>query len=87
MVILDRKELLVVTTDSLATSGMTDRDIEIYNCIGLYIAQKGYAPTVSEICGMTGLKSTSTVHGRLKKLEGMGKIKRLAESPRTIVIV
>ena len=76
-----------MTTDSLATSDMTDRDIEIYNCIGLYIAQKGYAPTVREICGMTGLKSTSTVHGRLKKLEGMGKIKRLAESPRTIVIV
>lgn len=87
MVILDRKELLDVATENIATKGMTARDIEIYNCIGLYIAQKGYAPTVREICGMTGLRSTSTVHGRLKKLEGMGKIKRLAESPRTIVIV
>lgn len=87
MVILGRKELLGLATEILTTNGMTARDIEIYNCIGLYIAQKGYAPTVREICGMTGLKSTSSVHGRLKKLEGMGKIKRLAESPRTIVIV
>ena len=31
--------------------------------------QKGYPPSVREICDATGLKSTSTVHGHLIRLE------------------
>ena len=51
---------------------MTDKDKEMYNVISLYIAQNGYSPTVRELCAMTGARSTSTVHSRLKKLENLG---------------
>lgn len=39
-------------------------------------AQEGIPPTIREICAATGLKSTSSVHGHLKKLEEMGLITR-----------
>ncbi|MDD3138352.1 MAG: DNA-binding protein [Lachnospiraceae bacterium] len=66
---------------------MTGNDIEAYNCIRTYIAQSGYSPSVREIGAMTGHKSTSTIISRLRRLESLGKIRRVAESPRTIVII
>lgn len=69
------------------TQIMTDKDREMYNVISLYIAQNGFSPTVRELCAMTGARSTSTVHSRLKKLENLGKIRKLTESPRTITVV
>ena len=66
---------------------MTDKDREMYNIIMLYIAQNGYSPTIRELCKISGLRSTSTVHSRLKKLESLGKIQKLTECPRTITVV
>lgn len=66
---------------------MTDKDRELYNIIMLYIAQNGFSPTVRELCAMSGLRSTSTVHSRLKKLESLGKIQKLTECPRTITVM
>lgn len=66
---------------------MTDKDREMYNIIMLYIAQNGYSPTIRELCKMSGLRSTATVHSRLKKLESLGKIQKLTECPRTITVV
>ena len=43
-------------------------------------------PTVREICEETGLKSTSTVHAILKKLEEMGLIERDPNNSRSIRI-
>jgi repressor LexA len=69
------------------TQIMTDKDKEMYNIIMLYIAQNGYSPTVRELCKISGLRSTSTVHNRLKKLESLGKIQKLTECPRTITVM
>ena len=66
---------------------MTDKDREMYNIIMLYIAQNGFSPTVRELCKMSGLRSTSTVHSRLKKLESLGKIQKPTECPRTITVM
>ena len=66
---------------------MTDKDREMYNIIMLYIAQNGYSPTIRELCKISRLRSTSTVHSRLKKLESLGKIQKLTECPRTITVV
>lgn len=66
---------------------MTDKDREMYNIIMLYIVQNGYSPTIRELCKISGLRSTSTVHSRLKKLESLGKIQKLTECPRTITVV
>lgn len=39
-------------------------------------SQEGIPPTIREICAATGLKSTSSVHNHLKKLEDEGYITR-----------
>lgn len=47
---------------------------------------KGYPPSVREICEAVGLRSTSTVHGHLARLEDKGYIKRDPSKPRAIEI-
>ncbi|MGO1579837.1 MAG: transcriptional repressor LexA [Peptoniphilaceae bacterium] len=51
------------------------------------IQSKGYPPTVREICSKLGIKSTSTVHGSLEKLELKGYIKKDPTKPRAIEIL
>ncbi len=48
---------------------------------------KGYPPSVREICEAVGLKSTSTVHGHLERLEKKGFIRRDPTKPRAIEII
>lgn len=36
---------------------------EILDIIKTFINENGYSPTVREICGLSGLRSTSSVHG------------------------
>lgn len=45
---------------------------------------KGYAPSVREICDAVQLKSTSTVHGHLKRLEKKGMLHRDPMKPRAM---
>ena len=66
---------------------LTEKDIAMCDCIQLYIKKNGFSPSVRELGTMMGLKSTSTVHNRLMKLEKCGKIRKVAESPRTIVMI
>jgi len=60
---------------------------EIYEYIKHHVRDKGYPPSVREICAAVGLSSTSTVHGHLERLEKRGLIKRDPTKPRTIEIV
>lgn len=46
-----------------------DKQTEIYEFIKKQILEKGYPPSVREICKGVGLSSTSTVHGHLERLE------------------
>lgn len=48
------------------------------------IRERGYAPSVREICEAVGLKSTSTVHGHLMRLEKKGLLHRDAMKPRAM---
>ncbi len=48
---------------------------------------KGYPPSVREICEAVGLKSTSTVHGHLERIEKKGYIRRDPTKPRAIEII
>lgn len=65
----------------------SERRLEIYKYIKSYVEQKGYPPSVREICAAVGARSTSTVHRHLEKLEKDGYIKRDSTKPRTIEIV
>ena len=60
---------------------------KIYEYILSETEQKGYPPSVREICAAVGLKSTSTVHGHLKRLESRGYIRRDLTKPRAIEIL
>ncbi|MGN0996947.1 MAG: transcriptional repressor LexA [Candidatus Ventricola sp.] len=48
------------------------------------IRVRGYAPSVREIGEAVGLKSTSTVHGHLQRLEKKGLLHRDAMKPRAM---
>lgn len=49
--------------------------------------ERGYPPSVREICAAVGLKSTSTVHGHLMRLEKNGYIRRDLTKPRAIEVL
>ena len=59
----------------------------ILNYLKEEILTKGYPPSVREICEAVGLKSTSTVHGHLERLEKKGIIRRDPTKPRAIEIL
>lgn len=51
------------------------------------ICNRGYAPSVREIGEAVGLKSTSTVHGHLTRLEKKGLLYRDAMKPRAMGVL
>ena len=63
-----------------------DKQSEIYDFLKTYTESKGYPPSVREICEAVSLRSTSTVHGHLKRLEKKGMIKRDPSKPRALEI-
>lgn len=65
---------------------MTKRQQAVLDCIEDCIREKGYGPTVREICQSLGLSSPSTVHVHLKALEKKGLIKRDALKSRSIAL-
>lgn len=62
------------------------RQQAVLDCIEACIREKGYGPTVREICQDLGLSSPSTVHVHLKALEKKGLIKRDPLKSRSIVL-
>ncbi|WP_408071156.1 transcriptional repressor LexA [Butyrivibrio sp. JL13D10] len=65
---------------------ISEKQQEILDFIKEKILDKGYPPTVREICETVHLKSTSSVHSHLETLEKNGYIKRDPTKPRTIEI-
>lgn len=68
-------------------NGLSDKQIQILNYLKDQVKLKGYPPSVREICEAVGLKSTSTVHGYLTRLEKKGCIRRDPSKPRAIEIL
>ena len=60
---------------------------KILDFIKKEIEQKGYPPSVREICVGVGLKSTSTVHAHLNHLEQQGLIRRDSTKPRALEVI
>ncbi len=66
------------------TAKVTKRQQAVLDCIETSIREKGYGPTVREICQVLGLSSPSTVHVHLKALEKKGLITRDPLKSRSI---
>ena len=65
---------------------LTKRQNDVYQYLKQYIRDYGYSPCVRDICNALNLKSTSTAHAHLTKLEKKGYITRDPLKPRTIMI-
>lgn len=68
------------------TEKVTKRQQAVLDCIEECIREKGYGPTVREVCQELGLSSPSTVHVHLKALEDKGLIKRDPLKSRSIAL-
>ena len=65
---------------------ITRRQQAVLDCIEESVREKGYGPTVREVCQTLGLSSPSTVHVHLKALEEKGYIKRDPLKSRSIAL-
>ena len=66
---------------------LTQKQIEILLYIKSEVQRQGYPPSVRDICKGVDLKSTSTVHSHLEKLESKGYIRKDPTKPRAIEIL
>ena len=65
---------------------LKEREQKILKYMIEEIKDKGYPPTVREICAAVGIKSTSTAHKDIDNLMKAGFIKKDPAKPRTLVI-
>ena len=71
----------------MAYGRITKKQTEILEYIKSQILNKGYSPSVRDICTAVNLKSTSSVHAHLETLEKNGYIRRDPTKPRAIEII
>jgi repressor LexA len=60
---------------------------QILDFVNRQVEEKGYPPSVREICSAVGFKSTSTVHGYLQRLEKEGLISKDPTKPRALKVI
>lgn len=63
---------------------LTRKQEEIMTEIKKFIAEKGYAPTIRELCNLCNLSSTATMFVHLKNLTNKGYINQTENKFRTI---
>jgi repressor LexA len=66
---------------------VNDKQEKILEFLNKQVEEKGYPPSVREICNAVGLKSTSTVHSYLEKLKKNGLIHKDPTKPRALKII
>ena len=66
---------------------LKDREQRILDYMKEEIRQKGYPPTVREICSALNIKSTSTAHKDIDSLVKQGYIKKDPSKPRALMVL
>ena len=66
---------------------LTQKQGEVLDNIILFQQMHGYPPTVRELCGMSGVRSTSTIALHMNQLKESGYITWISTMPRTIRIL
>lgn len=66
---------------------LTKRQRQMLDCIGRFIDENGYSPTLEEIGGKMGLSSPATVHKHLQNLEAKGQIRRNWNHSRSVELI
>ncbi len=70
-----------------ASEQLTERQRQVLDHIKSTVTDRGYPPSVREICEAVGLSSPSTVHSHLASLAKAGLIRRDPTKPRAIEIL
>ncbi|HHY46470.1 MAG TPA: transcriptional repressor LexA [Firmicutes bacterium] len=70
-----------------ASQKVSSRQVRILEFIEQRIAENGYPPSIREIAEACGLKSASTVHGHLSRLERKGYLRRDPAKSRAIELL
>lgn len=68
----------------MRSAKISEKEKVIYDYINETIAREGYSPTVRDIQAALGIKSTSTVHAYLNRLEEKGMIRKDPGKSRTL---
>lgn len=69
------------------TRSNLDQTVElVYEYLVDSIRKEGYPPSVREICAGVGIKSTSTIHSHLKRLQDQGRILYSPGKRRAIIV-
>ena len=66
---------------------LSDRQQQVLDYLTATVNDRGYPPSVREICDAVGLSSPSTVHSHLSSLVKAGYIRRDPSKPRAIEIL
>lgn len=70
-----------------AADGLTARQRMILDCIEQTVAERGFPPSVREICDAVGLAAPSSVAYQLAQLEKLGHLKRTGKQARAMEVV
>ena len=79
--------MFVIGGNAMSSSVLKERELRILGYMKQQIAEKGYPPTVREICADLNIKSTSTVHKDIENLERAGYLKKDPAKNRALMIV
>jgi len=71
----------------MSSTKISSKQREILEYIKQQILDRGFPPSVREICDAVQLKSTSSVHSHLESLERNGYLRRDPTKPRAIEIL
>lgn len=67
--------------------GLTERQRQTLEYIAETVADRGYPPSVREICDALGLASSSTVHSHMQALQRKGYLRIDPTKPRAIEVL
>ena len=65
-------------------NGLNEKELEILRFVKDCIDRDGYAPAVRDICHALGIRSTSTVHGYLHRLNEKGYLQLASRKSRAL---
>jgi repressor LexA len=77
----------VVTNVQDSDKPLTERPTQILKFLRDYVAERGYSPTIREICRHVGAASTTSVQRHLNTLAQRGYIARDSKTSRSIQLV
>jgi len=66
---------------------MNERGRAILRAIEEFRRVNGYSPSIRELCSLTGVRSSSTVHSYLTRLKAEGYIASVPEKSRTLRVI